>query len=642
MITKLSNILDKVKSNGQDPLEELQKEYNQLKENITYGQKIAKVGSWTYDLQADEIFSTSEVYEILECTPEEYDGSVEGYYSFVHPEDREKVRRVTNESFQGKEYDLEYRIITRKSTEKYVHEKAIVLFDENNQPIKMIGVLHDITEQKIVEKNLRELGDYLKEAQRVAGVGSFKYDALKDELYASPEALKVAGMDPITSKEGINKFLSRIHPEDQPRLGKAIQDCLVGSCYNLKVRIPQEVGKTKYIVNKGDPLFNEEGKIIGIIGTIQDITKFELLQKDLQKEHERLINTERIARMANWEIDLSRKRVYLSEGGYRLLGVKPKTLNNTYEGLLKYVHPEDRHLLEDITEKITQQVYKLEFRIIRTDGSVRTVQALTEKIFDQAGNPSSLRGSLQDITDRVKMANYLEYMANHDELTGLPNSRYFRKKLELLCQSHESKKGCALMMVDIEGFKYINYSLGYEIGEKIVLKVARKLKTFLGKEVFLSRYSDYNFAFILQGRKTRQEYEKLAQGIIDLFRTPFHVKDYDLDLSANIGICICSEEIEDQDSFKKQAKVALLRAKKEGKNTYKFYSADLDIQHYKEVILRNDLHRVVESGQLRVHYQPIVRLKTGEILAVEALARWEHPEWGMVYLDEFIPLAEET
>ncbi|NLM42634.1 MAG: EAL domain-containing protein, partial [Clostridiales bacterium] len=143
------------------------------------------------------------------------------------------------------------------------------------------------------------------------------------------------------------------------------------------------------------------------------------------------------------------------------------------------------------------------------------------------------------------------------------------------------------------------------------------------------------------GKKTKEEYDDIARGLIDLFKTPFLVGNYELDASANIGICICPYDAQDEDSIRKQAKAALLRAKREEKNSYKYFSSDLNIQNYKEFVLRNDLHRAIEEDQLRVFYQPIVNLKTGEILAVEALIRWMHPEWGLVLPEEFIYLAEE-
>lgn len=140
----------------------------------------------------------------------------------------------------------------------------------------------------------------------------------------------------------------------------------------------------------------------------------------------------------------------------------------------------------------------------------------------------------------------------------------------------------------------------------------------------------------------KSDYDHIATSIINLFQKPFHVANYDLDVFANIGISIFPNDTTNMFTLKKYAKVALLRAKKERKNTYKFYYSDLDILNYKESVLRSDLHNAIEKNQLRVYYQPMVNLITNEILAAEALIRWEHPDWGLVKPNEFIAMAEET
>jgi len=197
-------------------------------------------------------------------------------------------------------------------------------------------------------------------------------------------------------------------------------------------------------------------------------------------------------------------------------------------------------------------------------------------------------------------------------------------------------------MLDIDGLKYIYYTLGHEYVDKIIMEIVKRIKEFLGEDTFISRYTDDHLTIIVHGPETYKEYEKTAHGLINIFSKSFKIGGYDVDVACNIGICIYPEDGDDADAIRKQSNIALIRAKREGKNTFKFYSSELDIQNYKEFILRNDLHHAIEKGQLKIYYQPIVNIKTGEILAVEVLVRWEHPDWGMVTSDDFIYLAEET
>lgn len=644
MITICKNILNKAKK--EDKLtyeEELERNYNQLKENVIHSQEIAKIGSWTYDIQSGERFFTDEVYNILDSSSEECICRIDDYLSFVHPEDREELRKITQKTIdEGKEYDIEYRIISGSGAEKYVHERTKVVYYENDNPIKMVGIIQDITMQKLIENNLKAIGDYLNQAQGIAGIGSFKYDAIKNEVLGSEEALKIYGIDPIQLKKDADSFIKLIHPEDQAKIRKGFDNCLKGKPYNLKLRVPQMDGTNKYIVYKGNPLYNDNN-IVGVIGTVQDITKFELLQIELKNKHKRLANAERIAGMASWELDIANRRIYLSEEAHRIFGIGTDQFDESYEGFLRFIHPDDKDLINDILENPAEEPLDMEFRIIGLDGSINTLYVQREMISDNDGNPITVYGTTLDITERVEMENIMEHIANHDELTGLPNSHNFKEKLSSQFENaYKTKTRFALMMLEIDGLKNINYSLGYDVGSQAIIEIVQKMRMFLGKEIFLSRFSDDHFALIIQGYKTIGEYDDLAKGLINLLSKPTRVYNYDLDFAANIGICYYTEKELSVDSFRKHAKIALLNAKKEGKDTYKYYSSDLDIKHYKEITLRNDLHHIIEKEQLKVYYQPIVNIKTNEILAVEALARWDNPEWGIVSPDEFIPLAEET
>ena len=509
--------------------------YDQLRENVIHAQKIAQTSSWTYDIQKDEYFYTNEIYNILDCRFHEFDGKLESFLNFVHPDYLEVFDQVIECIKAGKGFDTEYKIITKSGDEKYIHERAKILF-ENDKPIKLIGVIEDVTATRLYHDNLKEIGDHLNYAQKISGVGSFKYDALKNEVIASAEALRI--YDEANNNDTIESYIQLIHPEDQAKVKAATDDCLLGKSYSsIKFRIPQKDATNKYILSKADPLYDEKNQIVGIIGSIQDITKNELLRQELEREHERLIVAESAAQQAN-------KRLTL--------------------------------------------------------------------------------------------------LAHYDELTGLPNRNYFKERLTSVYKSaQENNTRFALIMLDVDRIKYINYSLGYDVGEKVIVEVVSKLKLFLTEDMFLSRYSDDHFAIIIQGKKTRKEYDDIAKGIISIFKSSFKVGNFVINLSTNIGIYVYNKE-NSSESFSIYAKLALMRAKKEGQNTYEFFYPELDIQNYKEISLRCDINNAIENDQLRVYYQPIIDLRTNVILAAEALIRWEHPDWGLVYPSDFIRLAEET
>lgn len=250
--------------------------------------------------------------------------------------------------------------------------------------------------------------------------------------------------------------------------------------------------------------------------------------------------------------------------------------------------------------------------------------------------------TIRDVSKKKRAEEIIRNMAYYDNLTNLPNRRKFNDQLNTVFESARMNGGnFAVMLLDIDRFKYINEALGYELGDQLIIQITRRLKEFLSDSIFISRYSGDQFGIIVEDLGAVKEYEGIAGSIIELFSQTFKLGIYELDVTLSIGVFIYNEDVQDADSLVKHANTALLWAKHEGKNRYKFYSSDINIQSYKQFELRNDLRKAVKNSQFRIYYQPLVNLKNSKILAAEALIRWEHPEWGLVSPDEFISLAEE-
>jgi PAS domain S-box-containing protein len=276
----IHNLIKKIKKSSA-----LEKNLNVLSENLIYGQQLAQIGSWTYDIQKEEAFWTEEIYHILGCSPQDLDDKLQSLFPFVHPDDLERVKEVTQEAIIGNEYDIEYRITTPGGVVKYVHEKTKVLYDENNSPLKTVGIIQDVTKRKIIENNLKALGDNLILAQRVAGVGSWKYDVFKDEFYGSEEMYRIFGIEPSEYQIGLQNAVKLIHPEDQIKVQDALKHHLSGESVEMEFRIPQKDGTEKYVIGKGEPLFGRDGRVIAIFGTLQDITENKVLEQELQNSY---------------------------------------------------------------------------------------------------------------------------------------------------------------------------------------------------------------------------------------------------------------------------------------------------------------------------------------------------------------------
>ncbi|KNZ41319.1 EAL domain-containing protein [Acetobacterium bakii] len=271
------------------------------------------------------------------------------------------------------------------------------------------------------------------------------------------------------------------------------------------------------------------------------------------------------------------------------------------------------------------------------------------------GNPAieGILLSFTNVTKRVKTEEKLHYTVTHDELTNLPNRHYFKMLLaEQYALAKEKGTSLAVLMLDFEKLKYINDALGFHFGDQMIIKIMIRLKMFLKSDQLMGRYAEDQFGIIVKNLADMGAYETLAKNLVALFLPPFKVDNYEFEVSMSMGISLFSKECRYMDTREsadgngefliKQANIALLWAKKEGKNKYKYYCTDFSIQNYKQFELRNDFRKAIKKNQFEIFYQPVVKLKNRKILVVEALIRWNHPAWGLVSPDEFIYLAEET
>jgi len=613
------------------------------KENFRISQQITNMGSWTRDLLNKEIYFSDNVYNILECNSDEFDGKLDNYYLLVHPDYVEEYKKVKEEELNGVEYDIEYRINTPIGGTKYVHEKTKAINNENKRPIKIVGIIHDITTHKIAENNLREIGENLNRAQGVSGVGSWKYDVIKDENFWSDEVYNIFNIDPIKFGRSLNNLLNLIHLEDRQNFHDDIKKGLEGKAYKHEYRIPQPDGTDKYVISKGEPIFDVNNCVLGIIGIIQDITENKLLENELMEYSKRIHFLVQESSDVFEIIDPDGIIKYISKAVENVIGfrIEERIGNN----VLDFYEGNEKQKLSNMIELAIQEPSKKvqdDLILISKTGNEMYLEVIIKNFI----NEPSIQGiiiNFRDITQRKALEKRMAHISTHDDLTDLPNKIYLEKKLELQCKySDDTDTKFALMMLEIDGLKNLNYTLGYEYEDKLFTEVVRRLKEFLGDYIFISRVSEYKLAIIIQGISTNEGYGKLAKELIEIMKQQIIIDKFEISLSINIGICIYPDDAEDSISIKKNSNIAMLRSKIEGINKYKFFSSGLDIQYYKEFAIRNDLHKAIENNQFKVYYQPIVNLKTNEIIATEALIRWEHPDWGTLSPDEFIRLAEES
>ncbi len=251
-------------------------------------------------------------------------------------------------------------------------------------------------------------------------------------------------------------------------------------------------------------------------------------------------------------------------------------------------------------------------------------------------------GTYEDITERYRAEENIARVARHDALTELPNRLLFGEKIvEGLARVAEKKEAMAVMCFDLDNFKAVNDSLGHPIGDKLLQDLAKRLSATVGNRDTIARLGGDEFAVIhptLDGQDT----EDLARRLVNATSTPFVIDGQEIHASICIGIAIAPEHGIAADQLMKCADLALYRAKAQGRNTWRFFDPEMDAQIQARRALEVDLHRAFAANEFHIDFQPLINLATNEVVGMEALVRWTHPDRGAISPAEFIPIAEET
>ena len=273
------------------------------------------------------------------------------------------------------------------------------------------------------------------------------------------------------------------------------------------------------------------------------------------------------------------------------------------------------------------------------------------KVFDVVKIPlfhpdGSRRGLVlvgRDVTERKLAAARIHHLAHHDSLTGLPNRTLFHERLKAaLAQAKRGGHRVALMFLDLDKFKDINDTLGHHVGDLLLKAVSKRLLRCVRETDTVARLGGDEFAVLLTNLGDPEGAGSVADTIIASIADPFGLDEHEVTTSTSIGITIYPDDAADADPLLKNADLAMFRSKAEGRNTYHFYVAEMDAEVQARKVVERDLRLAVGTDQLELHYQPLIDLKTREIVGCEALLRWRHPTRGWVSPADFIPVAERT
>ena len=334
---------------------------------------------------------------------------------------------------------------------------------------------------------------------------------------------------------------------------------------------------------------------------------------------------------------------YVSPAARQAWGALPTALVGTQA--LELAHPEDRasaHILLSECAANPGRTLATELRLLHTSGDWRCCELLLCNLLEEPG-VEGIVATFHDVTERKDFEKQLQHQAFHDALTGLPNRTLLSDRLEhALARTRRQRNRVAVLFVDLDNFKVVNDSLGHEAGDQLLTAVAERLQGCIRAGDTVARLGGDEFVLLLEEVQGTQEVTCAAERVVEALAAPVVLAGRDVFTAGSIGIAISQGAEESADSLLRDADTAMYQAKTTGKGRFVVFDRSMSERALERLELEAELRRAIEQGELRLHYQPIVQLDTGQISEMEALVRWQHPTRGLVPPAKFIPIAEET
>lgn len=423
-----------------------------------------------------------------------------------------------------------------------------------------------------------------------------------------------------------------------------------GKCHSQEnvpffVRIASKQRKERFLDITYQPLRDRTGHIYGILIVGNDVTERKLEHDALAVSNERLKFAVEGTRDGVWDWNLVTREVLYSTRYKEILGYEEAEFASLYEEWERRVHREDAERVQiALTNTLRNDIpFQEEYRMQCKTGLFKWVLCRGNVVTrDSKGYPLRVTGTMTDISEKKQSEELVWRHANFDSLTGLPNRRLFRDRLEQeLLKAQRTGRKLGLLFIDLDHFKEINDLFGHTTGDRVLIEVARRLASCVRESDTIARLSGDEFTVILPELSERSHIEDVAQKTIAQLLKPFLPEKERAQISASIGIAQYPRDASNTEELIQHADQAMYAAKRAGRNCFRFFRPSMQKAAQERVRLAQDLAQALPNNELQVLFQPIVDLSSHNIVKAEALLRWSHPVNGQVYPGKFIALAEE-
>jgi diguanylate cyclase (GGDEF)-like protein/PAS domain S-box-containing protein len=510
----------------------------------------------------------------------------------------------------------------------------------------MVRTFTDVSDYVQAKSDRLRLDKLLASMQSLAQVGGWEVDLVADQVYWTEGVYRIFETSaqeytPTTAMGTVERFFL---PESVALLRESYYGDKLS--HDLELQAITTKGQRIWLHSVGTSK-KMEGKLVLRTSVIQNITDAKVAQAALLDTENRWKLALESTGDGVWDWHISTGIEYFSKRLIEMYGFAEGELGSTAQELDRRTHPDDLEQMElDREAHFSGQAptYHNEHRVLCKDGTWKWVLSRGMVISREPdGRPLRMIGTHTDITERKNAEALIRQQAFFDTLTGLPNRRMLRYRLEQeIKRCRRDGLQLAILFIDLDHFKEVNDTLGHDSGDQLLVEAAKRLKHCVRDSDTVARMGGDEFTIILTDISNSNHLEPLLQKILRSMDALFQIGDEQVFVSASIGITLYPLDATEIEDLLKNADQALYVAKGEGRNRFSFFTPALQEAAQTRVRLASDLRTALNDGQFRVLYQPIIELGTGVIRKAEALIRWQHPKRGMVSPAAFIPIAESS
>ncbi|MFB2891795.1 PAS domain S-box protein [Aerosakkonemataceae cyanobacterium BLCC-F50] len=372
--------------------------------NLRTAQRIAHVGSWHWDSKKNTVTWSQEMYRIHGLDPNQPAPQGKELECLIHPDDLAEHQKLVQRAQAGYSFEVDLRIIRPDGEIRYTEARGEPgIYDEQGELLHLYGTALDVTDRKRVEQALRQSEFALREAQRIASVGSWQWQREDEKISWSEEIYRIHGLDPNSSVPDLHKRDKYIHPDDLEIHQAMVNASLRGEPYEYDLRIIRPDGEVRYVEARAKPgTFNERGELIGLFGTVLDVTDRKLVEAQLRQSQANLARAQKIAHIGSWEYDIASQTCTWSEELYRIHQLDPSQKAPVGEEMDRLIHPDDLWIDRQLVKAplLAGKSCEADLRIVRRDREVRYIEVRGEPVFNLQEQITGWVGTVMDITDR--------------------------------------------------------------------------------------------------------------------------------------------------------------------------------------------------------------------------------------------------